>query len=243
MKLCVIPARGGSKRIPRKNIKLFCGKPIIAWSIEAAIASGQFDHVIVSTDDMEIANVAKIWGAEVPFSRPPELSDDYVATGAVIKHAVQWAASNLGSVEFVCTVYATAPFIRSGDLIEAFELLVKTGSEIVFTVTSYPFPIQRAIMITPNGRVAMLQPEHYMTRSQDLSPAFHDAGQFYWSRAKAVLTEVAGFSDAAVPFILPRSQVQDIDTIEDWQRAELMFKAWREYEHVRVLDDAHTPTL
>ncbi|MDI1231804.1 MAG: pseudaminic acid cytidylyltransferase [Methylobacter sp.] len=226
MKIAVIPARGGSKRIPRKNIKEFCGKPMIAWSIEAAKASKLFDHIIVSTDDEEIAEVARAWGAEAPFMRPVELSDDFTGTGAVVKHATEWAIKNIGNVEFVCTVYATAPFIKATDLVAGLELMLKSNKDIAFTVTSFPFPIQRAIKINEAGHIAMFQPEHLMTRSQDLEPAFHDAGQFYWARTAAVLHDVPAFSDAAVPLILPRHQVQDIDTIEDWQRAELMFTAW-----------------
>lgn len=227
MNIAIIPARGGSKRIPRKNIKEFCGKPMIAWSIEAAKASGLFDYIIVSTDDIEIAEVARSYGAEVPFMRPVELSDDYVGTASVVKHAVEWAISNLGIVNYVCTIYATAPFIKPADLIAGLSLLSTSGAQIAFTATSFPFPIQRAIKITKNNRVAMFQPEHYLTRSQDLEPAYHDAGQFYWSTTDAVLIAVSAFSEAAVPLILPRHQVQDIDTNEDWIRAELMFGAWR----------------
>jgi pseudaminic acid cytidylyltransferase len=226
MKIAVIPARGGSKRIPRKNIKDFCGKPMIVWSIEAAKASALFDHIIVSTDDNEIAELAKKHGAEVPFIRPAELSDDYVGTGDVVKHAAEWVMQNIGNPKYVCTIYATAPFIKSADLIEGLELLEKNDCQLVFTVTSFPFPIQRAIKITDNSRVEMFQPEHFMTRSQDLEPSYHDAGQFYWSVTDAVLNKVAAFSDASMPLILPRHQVQDIDTLEDWQRAELMFTAW-----------------
>ena len=225
MKIAIIPARGGSKRIPRKNIKHFCGKPMIAWPIEAAKISGLFDHIIVSTDDAEIAEVAKQWGAEVPFMRPAELSDDYVGTGAVVKHAAEWAINNLGEVAFVCTIYATAPFIKPADLDRGLALLCESDAQIVFTVTSFPFPIQRAVKIDGNGRVAMFQPEHYSSRSQDLEPAYHDAGQFYWARISTVLNQVSAFSSDAIPLILPRHQVQDIDTIEDWQRAELMFEA------------------
>ena len=226
MKIAVIPARGGSKRIPRKNIKDFCGKPMIAWSIEAAKATGLFDHVIVSTDDNEIAEAARQWGAEVPFMRPAELSGDYVGTGAVVKHAVEWAINNLGQVEFVCTIYATAPFVTPADLNRGLALMRESDAQIAFTVTSFPFPIQRAIRIDENGRVAMFQPEHYSSRSQDLEPAYHDAGQFYWAKTEAILNDVSAFSEEAVPLILPRYQVQDIDTEEDWQRAELMFEAW-----------------
>lgn len=227
MKIAIIPARGGSKRIPRKNIKHFCGKPMIAWSIEAARASGLFDHIIVSTDDAEIAEIARYWGAETPFVRPAELSNDYVGTGMVVKHAVEWAIKNLGEVEFVCTIYATAPFIKPADLKKGLVLLSGSGGKISFTATSFPFPIQRAIKITQSGRVAMFQPEHYSTRSQDLESAYHDAGQFYWAKIEAILNDVSAFSEEAVPLILPRYQVQDIDTVEDWQRAELMFEAWR----------------
>ena len=225
MKVAVIPARGGSKRIPRKNIKDFCGKPMIVWSIEAAKASALFDHIIVSTDDNEIAEVARQNGAEVPFMRPPELSDDHVGTGDVVKHAVEWVIKNISKPEYVCTIYATAPLMKSTDLIKGFDLLGKDDCQLVFTVTSFPFPIQRAIRITDNGRVEMFQPELFMTRSQDLEPSYHDAGQFYWSMTAAVLNKVAAFSEASMPLILPRHQVQDIDTLEDWQRAELMFKA------------------
>jgi len=225
MKVAIIPARGGSKRIPRKNIREFCGKPMLVWSIEAAIESNLFDHIIVSTDDDEIAVIAREYGAEVPFIRPTELSDDYVGTGAVVKHAVEWTLKNLGEVEFACTIYATAPFIKSADLVKGLKLLLQTGRQIAFTVTSFPFPIQRAIKVTESGGVTMFQQEYLMTRSQDLESAYHDAGQFYWAKTEAVMNEVSAFSDAAIPLILPRYQVQDIDTKEDWQRAELMFEA------------------
>jgi pseudaminic acid cytidylyltransferase len=223
--VAVIPARGGSKRIPRKNIKLFCGKPMMAWSIEAATASKLFDHVVVSTDDDEIAATAKEWGAEVPFVRPAELSGDFVGTGAVVKHAAEWIERHLAKPDLVCTLYATAPFVRASDLRKGFEVLTAGGAEIAFTVTSFPFPIQRAIKITADGRIAMFQPEHYATRSQDLEPAYHDAGQFYWSTFEAVVKQVPAFSNAAVPIVVPRHRVQDIDTAEDWVRAEMLMKA------------------
>jgi pseudaminic acid cytidylyltransferase len=224
MKIAIIPARGGSKRIPRKNIKDFCGKPMLVWSIEAAKLSGLFDHIIVSTDDNEIAESAKEHGAEVPFIRPAELSDDFVGTGDVVKHAVEWVIKNIGKPEFICTIYATAPFIKSTDIVNGLNLLVKNNSQIAFTVTSFPFPIQRAIKITEKGRVQMFQPEHFQTRSQNLEPAYHDAGQFYWAKTDAVLNGISAFSQHAVPLILPRYRVQDIDTPEDWVRAEQLFK-------------------
>lgn len=225
MIIAVIPARGGSKRIPRKNIKDFCGRPMIAWSIEAAKASGLFDHIIVSTDDAEIAKIARTWGAEVPFIRPAELADDYVGTGAVVKHTAEWFAEHIGMPGFVCTIYATAPFIRSSDIRKGLDMLLSSNSEQAFTITTFPSPIQRALRITSSGRVTMFHPENYQVRSQDLEPAYHDAGQFYWARSASILNSPSVFPENAIPIILPRYRVQDIDTPEDWQRAELIFKA------------------
>jgi pseudaminic acid cytidylyltransferase len=225
VKLVVIPARGGSKRIPRKNIKNFCGKPMIAWSIEAARLSGCFDRIIVSTDDAEIAEVARARGAEVPFVRPPELSDDHTGTIPVIAHAIDWMNRNAGPVDFACCLYATAPFVQAQDLRRGFDLLQHSGADYAFSVTSYAFPIQRAIRITADQRLAMFNPEHFTTRSQDLEEAFHDAGQFYWGRADAWLAGKALFTHDASPVLLPRHRVQDIDTAEDWERAEWLFKA------------------
>lgn len=225
MKLAVIPARGGSKRIPRKNIKTFCGKPMIAWSIEAARMSGCFDRIIVSTDDAEIAEVACAHGAEVPFMRPPELSDDHTGTIPVIAHAIDWMNRNAGPVDFACCLYATAPFVQAEDLRRGLDVLRHSGADYAFSVTSYAFPIQRAIRITADQRVEMFNPEHFTTRSQDLEEAFHDAGQFYWGRAAVWLAGKPLFSLDAAPVMLPRHRVQDIDTAEDWERAEWLFKA------------------
>lgn len=222
--LAVIPARGGSKRIPKKNIKLFHGKPMIAWSIETAIKSRCFDRVIVSTDDEEIAQIAKNYGGEVPFVRPKELADDYTGTGAVIRHTILQMQQQNFSPNQVCCIYATAPFIQVADLQQAQRQLIKEQCHYVFAATSFPFPIQRAIKITPEGRVAMFYPEHGNTRSQDLEEAYHDAGQFYWGTADAWLGDEPIFSTGSVPYILPRHQVQDIDTMEDWMRAEKMFR-------------------
>ncbi|KQC04392.1 MAG: pseudaminic acid cytidylyltransferase [Methanoculleus sp. SDB] len=224
MRLAVIPARGGSKRIPRKNIRDFCGKPIIAWSIEAALDSGCFDRVIVSTDDAEIADVARQWGAEVPFIRPAELSTDYSGTLSVIRHAVVWFAERGIDFGQICCIYATAPFVSVDDIRRGLEILTTGGSEYAFSVTSFPFPIQRAVKITKDGRLEMFQPEHFATRSQDLEEAYHDAGQFYWGVSDAWREEKPLFSHIAAPVILPRHRVQDIDTPEDWVRAELMFE-------------------
>ena len=224
MRLAVIPARGGSKRIPRKNIKLFCGKPMVAWSIEAALQSDCFNEIVVSTDDAEIAEVARQCGAQVPFMRPAELSDDHTGTTAVMAHAIGWLAQQGRSPEQVCCIYATAPFVSADDLRRGLAVLTETGSDYAFSVTSYAFPIQRAIRIPPTGRVDMFNPEHFSTRSQDLEEAYHDAGQFYWGRADAWLQGRMIFSPVAAPVILPRHRVQDIDTPEDWARAEWMFK-------------------
>jgi len=224
-RVAIIPARGGSKRIPRKNVKEFCGKPMIAWSIEAAKASGCFDRIIVSTDDSEIAEVAKAWGASVPFMRPENLSDDHTGTLPVIRHAVDWLSKHEAPVDFACCIYATAPFVTAEDLLRGWELIRQEACGYAFSVTSYAFPIQRAIRITDSGRVAMFHPEHFNTRSQDLEEAWHDAGQFYWGTAQAWLEERAIFGEDSVPVKLPRHRVQDIDTPEDWTRAEWLFRA------------------
>lgn len=198
---------------------------MIAWSIEAARASGCFDRVIVSTDDVQIADVAKRHGAEVPFIRPDDLSGDYAGTLPVIRHAVEWLQQNGDPIDYACCIYATAPFISPEDLERGLERIREEDASYAFSVTSYAFPIQRAIKITESGRVVMFNPEHFNTRSQDLEEAWHDAGQFYWGSADAWLDERAIFSEGAVPVKLPRHRVQDIDTPEDWARAEWMFKA------------------
>ena len=224
MNIAVIPARGGSKRIPRKNIKVFGGLPMIAWSIRAAIASECFDRIIVSTDDQEIASVAKSHGAEVPFIRPPELSDDYTGTIPVIAHAIECHNAHNNPTTNVCCIYATAPFIQSIDIQRGYQILKNSSAKYAFSVTSYSFPIQRAIFITPNKRVQMFQPEYFSTRSQDLVEAWHDAGQFYWGNSEAWLAQIPLFTEDAVAVTIPRNRVQDIDTPEDWERAELMLK-------------------
>lgn len=225
MKLAIIPARGGSKRIPRKNIKPFCGKPMIAWSIEAALESGCFDRVVVSTDDAEIAEVARQQGAEVPFMRPAEFSDDHTGTIPVIRHAIETMNSQGRLVEQACCLYATAPFIRAEDLRQGLDILQGGDVDYALSMTSYAFPIQRALRLTREGRVEMFNPEHFTTRSQDLEEAYHDAGQFYWGRADAWLQGKMIFSPTSLPVMLPRHRVQDIDTPEDWVRAEWLFKA------------------
>jgi len=230
MNICVIPARGGSKRIPRKNIKAFNGKPIIAYSIEAALKSNCFNQVIVSTDDGEIARIAKENGASVPFMRPSDLSGDYIATMPVINHAIDWLEKHQHkfNVNNVFCLYATAPFIQVDDIKSAYKQLINSDADYCFSVTSFPFPIQRSIMLTENNRVRMFDEKHYYTRSQDLVEAFHDAGQFYWGKAEAFKSEKPMFSEYALPYILPRHLVQDIDTKEDWIRAEAMHRVLQE---------------
>ena len=229
MRLAVIPARGGSKRIPRKNIKEFCGKPMIAWSVAAAQESSCFDRIIVSTDDAEIAEVAKAAGAEVPFMRPAGLSDDHTGTIPVIAHAIEWMREQANFVAAqVCALYATAPFVQAEDLRRGYEALCSSETDYAFAVTSYAFPIQRAIKLTAEGRVEMFDARQFSVRSQELEEAYHDAGQFYWGKASAWLAAGPIFTHASVPVILPRHRVQDIDTMEDWVRAEWLFKAMRE---------------
>lgn len=224
MNIAIIPARGGSKRIPRKNIRLFHGKPMIAYSIEAALNSGCFDKVVVSTDDLEIAEVAKQYGAEVPFVRPDAISDDYATTMDVIHHAVQWYVNQKVEVEFVCCLYATAPFVTSEDLSKGYQKLVADDKiEFVFSATSFPFPIQRAIKLSTSGVVTMFAPENELVRSQDLEEAYHDAGQFYWGRKSAFLERKSFFSAHSRVVLLPRQRAQDIDTVEDWCFAEALY--------------------
>jgi len=223
MKIAVIPARGGSQRIPRKNIRAFCGKPMIAWSIEAARSSGLFDQIITSTDDDEIAEVAKQFGAEVPFIRPEELSDDYAGTTPVIAHATQWALNQGYEIDAVCCIYATAPFLQVDDLKCGWEVLRDGDWDYSFTVTEYAAPIFRSFKKTNEGGLEMFFPEYFSTRSQDLPLALHDAAQFYWGRPQAWLEARSIFGGRSKPIVIPRWRVQDIDNWDDWKRAELVF--------------------
>ncbi|MEX3071988.1 pseudaminic acid cytidylyltransferase [Vibrio alginolyticus] len=223
MNIAIIPARGGSKRIPRKNIKLFHGKPMIAYSIQAALKSGCFDKVIVSTDDQEIADVAKQYGAEVPFIRPAEISDDHATTMDVMEHAIAWCEEQGMDVEYVCCLYATAPFVTSQSLQQGLNTLLDEECEFAFSATSFPFPIQRAIRLSAGGEVSMFSPENEQVRSQDLEEAYHDAGQFYWGKKTAFLKRKAIFAPHSRVVLLPRSRVQDIDTPEDWDLAQALY--------------------
>jgi len=224
--IAVIPARGGSKRIPKKNIKEFFGKPLIAYSIEIALKSNLFQKVIVTTDDVEIAKIAKKYGAEVPFMRPKELSDDFTGTADVVNHAVEYLENQGKYYEYICTIYATAPFLQSKYLVEGYEALQSSDAVNAFSSTSMPFPIQRTFKLDENGRCKMFTPEYYMSRSQDLDEAYQDAGQFYWTNRERQRqsNSTVVFSDISIPIILPRHLVQDIDTLEDWKRAEYMYE-------------------
>lgn len=227
--IALIPARGGSKRIPKKNIRHFLGKPIIAYTIDAALKSNCFDRIIVSTDCPDIKELALSYGVEVPFMRPEEISDDYSTAIDVIKHTISWLSEQKIPLQYICCLYATAPFMRSSDIIKGLNLLSENpDANYALTVTSFPFPIQRAVKLNKN-RLEMFQPKHFLTRSQDLEEAFHDAGQIYWGRPDAFLEDIPVLSPSAIPLVLPRHLVQDIDTEEDWIRAELLYKANQEF--------------
>ena len=223
MNIAVIPARGGSKRILKKNIRTFCGRPMIQYSIDAALATKQFDRVIVSTDSDEIAELSLSLGAEVPFRRPANLADDLTPTIPVIRHAVEWIVENGVSVEYACCLYATAPFVMPDDLVRGLDLL-QSNPLLRFSipVTTFPFPIFRGLTVD-DGQIKMIWPAYEQTRSQDLPEAWHDAGQFYWGTADAWQSESGLYSAMSAAIPIPRARVQDIDSEEDWQKAEAMY--------------------
>lgn len=227
MNIAVIPARGGSKRIARKNIKDFCGQPMLAYAIEAAQKSQCFDRIIVSTDDEEIANVAKEYGAEVPFLRAPHLADDYTGTTAVVQDCLKRLSEQTRPIDYCCCIYATAPLLQAEFLVKSYQTLQQDPAlDFVFSATRFSFPIQRALVQTPTGHVQAYSQEHLSMRSQDLTETFHDAAQFYWGRTSAWLHPQAQvFSERSKMQVLPQHLVQDIDTEEDWLRAEFLFKA------------------
>ncbi|MHB1205024.1 MAG: pseudaminic acid cytidylyltransferase [Rhodospirillaceae bacterium] len=223
--VALIPARGGSKRIPNKNIKLFAGQPVIAYSIRAAKAAGIFDRIIVSTDSDAIADVAKVHGAEVPFRRPAAVSDDMASTEAVLEHALRWLSLNGTPAAYGCCIYPTAPFVTAEDIVRGFKILKDSKSATAFTVTTFASPIFRALKKSDSGALTMVWPENRDLRSQDFPEAFHDAGQFYWFDVQRFLGELQLFSVDSTAIPLPRHRVQDIDTLEDWRRAERMYAA------------------
>ncbi len=220
--VAIIPARGGSKRIPKKNIKDFFGKPIVAYSIQTALKSNLFKKVVVSTDDEQIAKVAQEYGAEV-LKRPKELADDFTGTADVVKHALKVLEKSGEIYEYVCTIYATAPLLQNEYLIQGYEKLKNSNAVYAFSSTSMPFPIQRTFKIV-DSRCQMFMPQYYNSRSQDLEEAYQDAGQFYWQKTGIVSNEII-FSKDSIPIILPRYLVQDIDTLEDWERAEKLYES------------------
>jgi pseudaminic acid cytidylyltransferase len=230
--VAIIPARGGSKRIPRKNIREFAGKPIIAYSIECAYKSGLFERIIVSTDDEEIARVAIESGAEVPFLRPSELSDDYTGTTKVIAHAVNWLKEHNQCPDIVCSIYPTAPFIQVEDLKKGLNIMNEGKWEYVFSATTFDYPIFRGFQQHPDGSVEMFFPEHFCARSQDLPEGFHDAGQFYFGNTQAWVNELKLFDRWSTIVQIPRWRAQDIDTIEDWERAEFIMKMLSSQNHI-----------
>jgi len=222
--IAVIPARGGSKRIPRKNVRPFCGLPMIARSIGTAREAGIFSHVVVSTDDPEIADIARDHGALVPFERPAALADDFTTTLQVVEHAAHALAERGMPSDHLCCIYATAPFMRASDLIDARAMLsAGVGANICVPVTQYPFPIQRALRLGEGGRIAMMDPAQMVARSQDLEPAWHDTGQFYFATTERWLSGEPVFGPGCVGLPIESWRVQDIDTPDDWKRAELLF--------------------
>jgi pseudaminic acid cytidylyltransferase len=220
LKVAVIPARGGSKRIPRKNIREFAGKPMIAHSIDCARQSGLFDRIIVSTDDPEISRVAQEFGAEVPFVRPAALADDHAGTTVVIAQAVKWLQDSGVTLSAVCCIYATAPFMRREDIAEGWRLLQTGEWQYVFAATRFVASVHRSFLRATNGGLEMIFPEHFDTRSQDLPTVLHDAAQFYWGRPEAWLTGVRVFDRHSTIVEIPPWRVQDIDTEDDWLQAE-----------------------
>ena len=221
--VAIIPARGESKRIPNKNIRYFAGKPIIAYTIEAAIGSGIFDKILVSTDSEKIADIALAYGAEVPFMRPKELSDDFTPTAPVLLHALRWLKMHGLPAKFACCIYATAPFVTPEFLKKGFQLIVCKKVSVVFSVTHYPFSIFRALSINAKGFLEMILPEHENTRSNDLPETYHDAGQFYWLDSEKFMKTQKIYAYDSLPVIIPYFFVQDIDTPEDWETAEVNY--------------------
>ena len=223
MNIAIIPARGGSKRIPRKNIKEFCGKPMVAYAIEAAKTSGLFEHILVSTDDAEIQIIANTWGAETPFVRPAELANDFSATVPVVAHAIKVCEALEFQFSNVCCIYPSVPFIDTEDLKGALAKLVKSRADYCFPVTEFPSAVQRALKQNSSGLMQTFYPEYELTRTQDLESAFYDAGQFYWGTKQAWLTNNRIHSNGA-GYEIPNWRAVDIDTPTDWDRAERLAK-------------------
>ena len=221
--ICIIPARGGSKRIPRKNIKDFLGKPIIAYSIQAALDSGLFDEVMVSTDDKEIADIVKNYGAKVPFMRSAKNSDDFATTFDVIEEVINYYKDESIEFENLCCLYSCAPFVNPNTLLSAYNQLIEKKFDTVFPIIPFSFPIQRALKVN-QGKVSMILEDNLNIRSQDLKESFHDAGQFYWCNTKAILTSKKLLTSNTGGVVICELQAQDIDTEIDWSLAELKYQ-------------------
>ena len=221
--LCIIPARGGSKRIPRKNIKPFIGKPIMAYSIEAALRSGVFDEVMVSTDDEEFAAIAKQFGASVPFMRSDATANDYATTVEVLLEVVDMYKKQGKKFDNVCCLYSTAPFVTPERLKEAYNKL-SDSIDGCFTVVEYSYPIQRSLKINESGLIEMRYPEYLKSRTQDLEKTYHDAGQFYFMKTSAMEQQKTVWLKRTDPLVLSELEVQDLDTLTDWQLAEMKFE-------------------
>ncbi|MBS4694433.1 pseudaminic acid cytidylyltransferase [Aeromonas allosaccharophila] len=224
MAIAIIPARGGSKRIPRKNIRPFCGQPMLAYAIQAALKAGCFSRIVVSTDDLEVADIARQLGADVPFLRQATLADDHTGTTPVVIDAIQRLEALGIEAERYCCIYATVPIIQADDLKAAYQRLIASQAPFVYTVAEFGFPIQRAVRMDEQGRVTPFWPEQMAKRSQDLEPAYQDAGQFYWGTRTAWLGGISPVGGEGIGHILPRHRVVDIDTPEDWHLAELLYK-------------------
>jgi pseudaminic acid cytidylyltransferase len=221
--LAIIPARGGSKRIPRKNLKNFCGKPIIAYSIDVALKSHCFGEVMVSTDDKEIAEISSSFGAQIPFIRSSVNSNDHAMLADVIEEVLKEYEKRGKNFKYFCCILATAPFISLNKFIEGFDALIKTGADSVVPVTKFSYPIQRAVKIE-DGQLKMFWPENYNVRSQDLISAYHDCGQFYWMKSQSLLEQKKLYAKFTVPLEIPEIEVQDIDTVQDWEIAEMKYQ-------------------
>lgn len=225
--LAIITARGGSKRIPKKNIKEFCGKPIISYAIEAAIGSNSFEEVMVSTDSEEIAEIARKYGATVPFMRSAESSNDFAPTAKVIEEVVNQYRGIGKNFDKICCIYPTAPFVTAERLKEAMEKLTETNAFSVIPVVRFSFPPQRGLEIK-DGVLQFIHPEHTFTRTQDLEPVYHDVGQFYCLDTARFMEKLSLFGDTTKELILDEMEVQDIDTLTDWKLAELKYKLLHE---------------
>ena len=221
MKIAIIPARGGSKRIPKKNIKDFGGKPMIASAIGIAQQSGLFDHIVVSSDDSEIIKISNDWGAETPFIRPKDLADDITPTVPVIAHAIEECQALGWPIEFACCIYPAVPLLDVNYLINAYELLVNSKQNFTYPVIEYPHPIQRAMRQLPSGQMQFLNDSNELVRTQDLEITYHDAGQFYWGKLEAWIQHRKIHTDG-LGMVIPNWRVVDIDNLDDWKRAELL---------------------